>query len=159
MIQHISEWQAQANVLQEFQFQYSLPGQQEGARKIPTSVIAKALSWQKTRASNPQDPFFMEFSTEFLQGFQEAMLKLSAQQPWYRRVFSHSNSGPPANSGWMEVPCFPLAIKVIARLTTKSLFGAPLCRSQEFLEKCCQFGDAVPRDAFILRCFPAFTRP
>ncbi|KAM4059004.1 cytochrome p450 [Hirsutella rhossiliensis] len=134
----------QAVMSEEFQFKYSLPGQQHNIRRIPNSVIAKALSWQRTRASNPTDPFFKEFSTEFLHGFEQEL---------------QAFGGLPKSSDWMAVPCFPMALKVIARLTTKSLFGEPLCRDPVFLDLCCEVGDSVPRVALLLRCIPAFARP
>lgn len=149
-----------ADRTQEFQFKWLLPGQHHDVRRIPNSVIAKALSWQRTRASNSKDPFFKEFSAEFLYGFQEEIQAFTGRQKQsYLPFFSHAADSMVGNSDWIEAPCFPLALKVIARLTTKSLFGEPLCRKPEFLDMCCQFGDAVPRDAMILRCFPEFTRP
>ncbi|KAH0592036.1 hypothetical protein MHUMG1_10247 [Metarhizium humberi] len=125
---------------------------------IPNSVIAKALSWQRTRASKPEDPFFKSFSAEFIHGFQEETQRLVQNQS--SGIFSlFRGTAPAADSGWSAVPCFPLAIKVIARLTTYSLFGEPLCRDVEFLDMCCRFGDAIPRDALILRSWPAWARP
>nr|AFO69283.2 P450 monooxygenase [Periglandula ipomoeae] len=153
--QHLS---FRAVMTEEFQFKWLLPGQAHEARMIPNSVMAKALSWQRTRASKPSDPFFEAFSAEFIHGFQEEM----------RRLTQHQNSSfissllctiPDARSGWHAVPCFPLALKVIARLTTYSLFGEPLCRDAAFLDVCCRFGDAIPRDALILRSWPGWARP
>ncbi|POR31667.1 Cytochrome P450 monooxygenase [Tolypocladium paradoxum] len=152
--------ECRADRTQEFQFKWLLPGQHHDVRRIPNSVIAKALSWQRTRASNSKDPFFKEFSAEFLYGFQEEIHAFAGfQRPSYLPFFSHAADIMTGNSGWIAAPCFPLALKVIARLTTKSLFGEPLCRNPEFLDMCCKFGDAVPRDALILRCFPEFMRP
>ncbi|PFH59494.1 hypothetical protein XA68_12254 [Ophiocordyceps unilateralis] len=149
----------QAAMSEEFQFKYSLPGQQHDIRKIPNSVIGKALSWQKARANNPQDPFFAEFSKEFLHGFLQEMDTFRRnQKPSSGLSFFFSHPAEPS-SEWMTVPCFPLALKIVARLTTKSLFGEPLCRNDYFLDLCCQFADAVPRVAMVLRCFPAFARP
>nr|AGN73102.1 P450 monooxygenase-like protein [Epichloe aotearoae] len=150
----------QAVMAEEFQFQYSLPGQQHNIRRIPNSVIAKALSWQKTRASNPVDPFFREFSNEFLHGFQEEMEAFERCPKSYSLpFFSHANQSMRGHSDWISLPCFPLALKIIARVTTKSLFGEPLCRDRSFLDLCCEVGDSVPRVALILRCCPAFARP
>ncbi|TWU71198.1 hypothetical protein ED733_002286 [Metarhizium rileyi] len=127
-------------------------------RRIPNSVIAKALSWQRTRASKPEDPFFKAFSAEFVHGFQQEVQLLVQKQS--RRLIPLFNGAlPDAHSGWTAVPCFPLALKVVARLTTYSLFGEPLCRSDEFLDMCCIFGDAIPRDALILRSWPGWARP
>lgn len=149
-----------ADKTQEFQFKWLLPGQCHDVRRIPNSVIAKALSWQRTRASMPNDPFFNEFSHEFLFGFQEEVQAFTgSQRTSCIPFFSHAAETTSSDSGWIALPCFPLALKVIARLTTKSLFGTPLCRSQKFLDMCCDFGAAVPRDAMILRCFPGFVRP
>ncbi|KJK94937.1 hypothetical protein H633G_01163 [Metarhizium anisopliae BRIP 53284] len=143
---------------EEFQFEHLLPGQLHDVRRIPNSVIAKALSWQRTRASKPEDPFFKSFSAEFIHGFQEETQRLVQNQS--SGIFSLFRGTPlAADSGWSAVPCFPLAIKVIARLTTYSLFGEPLCRDVEFLDMCCRFGDAIPRDALILRSWPAWARP
>nr|BAM84048.1 cytochrome P450 monooxygenase [Tolypocladium album] len=145
---------------EEFQFKWLLPGQHHDVHRIPNSVIAKALSWQRTRASKADDPFFREFSAEFLYGFQEEMRAFTGCGNKSRLpFFSHAGDHTSGNSGWIAAPCFPLALKVIARLTTKSLFGEPLCRNPKFLDMCCEFGDAVPRDAMILRCFPDFIRP
>ncbi|KAG6029620.1 hypothetical protein E4U41_000305 [Claviceps citrina] len=58
----------------------------------------------------------------------------------------------------LAVSCFPFAIRLITRLTTYSLFGEPLCRDSAFLHLCCKFGDALPRDALILRPPPSWTR-
>ncbi|KAI1075208.1 P450 monooxygenase [Whalleya microplaca] len=132
---------------EEFQFKSLLPGQLHNIRRIPNSVVAKALAWQRTRAGNPDDPFFKEFSSEFIHGFHEEM------RPFLR------GKGEDERCGWSSVPCFPLALKVIARLTMKSLFGEPLCRDIAFLDMCCRFGDAIPRDALILRLWPAWARP
>nr|AGN73059.1 P450 monooxygenase [Epichloe funkii] len=147
-----------AVMTEEFQFKWLLPGQAHEARIIPNSVIAKALSWQRTRANKPSDPFFESFSAEFMQGFQEEM----------RRLIQYQNSSVMSNRsgavldpahGWHAVPCFPLALKVIGRLTTYVLFGKPLCQDATFLNMCCQFGDVIPRDAIILRSWPALARP
>ncbi|KJZ71108.1 hypothetical protein HIM_09527 [Hirsutella minnesotensis 3608] len=149
----------QAVVSEEFQFEYSLPGQ-HNIRKIPNSVIAKALSWQKTRASNAADPFFWEFSNAFLHGFQEEIQAFrSRPRSFGLPFFSHANDYVPEDSEWISVPCFPLALRIIARFTTKSLFNEPLCRDGAFLDLCCEVGDSVPRVALILRCCPAFARP
>lgn len=139
-------------MIQEFQFKWLLPGQLHDVRRIPNSVIAKALSWQRTRASKPDDPFFRSFSDEFVYGFQEEMQRLSKGQ------LSSSIAGD-ASSGWQAVPCFPFALNVIARLTTYALFGEPLCRNAHFLAMSCRFGDAIPRDALILRAWPDWARP
>ncbi|KAL7626880.1 hypothetical protein AAE478_003654 [Parahypoxylon ruwenzoriense] len=112
---------------EEFQFEWLLPGQLHDVRRIPNSVIAKALGWQRTRAGKPDDPFFKEFSAEVIHGFHEEM------RPFLR------GKGEDERCGWSAVPCFPLALKVIARLTTKSLFGEPLCRDVAFLDMCCRF--------------------
>ncbi|KYK60561.1 cytochrome P450 monooxygenase [Drechmeria coniospora] len=142
----------------ELQFKWLLPGQHHLVERIPNSVIAKALSWQRSRASNPDDAFFREFSGEFLQSFDEEVQAIGAQRQLFRVPFFSHAADVTASSGRIAVPCFPMALKVIARLTTKSLFGAPLCRDGKFLELCCHFGSAVPRDAAILRCFPEFSR-
>lgn len=105
-------------------------------RRIPNSVIAKALSWQRTRASNPADPFFRDFSAEFLLGFERELA-----------------------GDWIALPYFPLALKVVARLTTRALFGEPLCRDAAFLDLCCEVGDSVPKVVLLLRCIPDFARP
>ncbi|PHH78826.1 hypothetical protein CDD80_6197 [Ophiocordyceps camponoti-rufipedis] len=147
----------QAAMSEEFQFKYSLPGQQHDIRKIPNSVIGKALSWQRNRSNNVEDPFFADFSKEFLHGFQHEMEAFRQKQPSSSLAFFSHAAEPKA--GWMAVPCFPLALKIVARLTTKSLFGEPLCRDDYFLDLCCQFADAVPRVAMVLRCFPSFVRP
>ncbi|RDA85087.1 hypothetical protein CP532_3111 [Ophiocordyceps camponoti-leonardi (nom. inval.)] len=151
----------QAAMSEEFQFKYSLPGQQHNIRKIPNSVIGKALSWQRNRANNPQDPFFAEFSNEFLHGFLKEMddhRRKQRDSSSSRALPFFSHAADPG-SEWMAMPCFPLSMKIVARLTTKSLFGEPLCRDDDFLDLCCQFADAVPRVAMVLRCFPAFMRP
>ncbi|KAI0600760.1 P450 monooxygenase [Biscogniauxia sp. FL1348] len=131
---------------EEFQFEWLLPGKLHNVRRIPNSVIAKALAWQRTKAGKPDDPFFKEFSSEFIHAFHEEM------QP-----FLHDKDKN-ERGGWSAVPCFPLALKVVARLTTRSLFGEPLCRDIEFLYMCCRFGDAIPRDALILRSCPTWAK-
>ncbi|RCI07490.1 hypothetical protein L249_4531 [Ophiocordyceps polyrhachis-furcata BCC 54312] len=148
----------QAAMSEEFQFRYSLPGQQHDIRKIPNSVIGKALSWQRNRSNNAQDPFFADFSKEFLHGFLQEMDGYRRKQSSSRSLpfFSHAADPSPE---WIAMPCFSLSMKIVARLTTKSLFGEPLCRDDDFLDLCCQFADAVPRVAMVLRCFPAFLRP
>ncbi|KAI1121484.1 P450 monooxygenase [Nemania abortiva] len=147
-----------AVMTEEFQFDSLLPGQCHDVSRIPNSVIAKALSWQRTRASKAEDPFFREFSAEFIHGFQEEMNRFAtASRP--SRLRAAFGAGSKLRSGWHAVQCFPFALRVIARLTTYSLFGGMLCRNIEFLDLCCQFGDAIPRDALILRAWPKFTRP
>ncbi|KAH8897621.1 P450 monooxygenase [Thozetella sp. PMI_491] len=143
---------------EEFQFNWLLPGQCHDVQRIPNSVIAKALSWQRTRASKPEDPFFRAFSVEFTHGFQEEMNRFAAasRPSILSTIFGASSN---RRSGWHAVQCFPFALRVIARLTTYSLFGNTLCRNTEFLDMCCRFGDAIPRDALILRACPGFIRP
>nr|AFO69295.1 P450 monooxygenase [Epichloe gansuensis] len=145
-------------VMTEFQFKWLLPGQTRDARILPNTVIAKALSWQRMRANKPSDPFFEAFSAEFIQGFQEEVRKLIQDQ---NSSVASNRPGAvldPAH-GWHAVPCFPFALKVIGRLTTYALFGKPLCRDATFLNMCCRFGDLIPRDAIILRSWPALARP
>ncbi|KJZ73001.1 hypothetical protein HIM_07573 [Hirsutella minnesotensis 3608] len=150
----------QAVMSEEFQFKYSLRGQQHDIKRIPNLVIGKALSWQRTRASNAADPFFKEFSNEFLLGFQEELKALQSNPKTSRfPLLWRGSDAAITQSGWISFPCFPLALKIVARLTTKSLFGEPLCRDRAFIDLCCNVGDSVPRIALLLRCCPSFTRP
>lgn len=142
---------------QEFQFQHLCPGHQEDPTSIPTTVIAKALSWQRTRASKAEDPFFQAFSLEFIHGFQKEMRALTSDNSFSLSSL-FGQKGPDPSSGWHAVTCFPLALKVVARLTTFSLFGEPLCRDEDFLNMCCSFGDAIPKGAMFLRLWPGWSR-
>nr|AFO69302.1 P450 monooxygenase [Aciculosporium take] len=149
-----------AVMAEEFQFRYLLAGF-HGARMLPLVVIARAMNWQKRRADKPDDPFFEAFSAEFVTSFEEEIQRLA--QGCHSRSTASSflpGTGPDAASrqGWLAVPCFPFALKLISRLTTYSLFGESLCRNEEFLDLSRRFGDTVPRDATVLLAVPSWAR-
>ncbi|KAG6097730.1 hypothetical protein E4U31_005003 [Claviceps sp. LM219 group G6] len=61
----------------EFQFDFLLPGNSVRPDMIPSSVIAKALSWQRTRAAKLDDSFFKAFSAELFYGFRAEVQMLA----------------------------------------------------------------------------------
>ena len=52
--------------VQMFQTKWTTPGAAEGIHKIPISLLAKALMWQKNRSAAESDPYFGDFVEEFL---------------------------------------------------------------------------------------------
>ncbi|KAG5977226.1 hypothetical protein E4U56_000191 [Claviceps arundinis] len=64
----------------EFQFDFLLPGNSIRPDMIPNSVIAKALSWQRTRAAKLDDSFFKAFSAELFYGFRAEVQMLAENQ-------------------------------------------------------------------------------
>jgi cytochrome P450 monooxygenase len=53
-----------------FQTKWTAPGAAEGVHKIPISLLAKALTWQRNRSTVASDPYFDEFVTEFLHAWE-----------------------------------------------------------------------------------------
>ncbi|KAG6051359.1 hypothetical protein E4U17_006222 [Claviceps sp. LM77 group G4] len=146
----------------EFQFDFLLPGNSVRSDMIPNSVIAKALSWQRTRAAKLDDSFFKNFSAELFYGFRAEVQVLAKNQ--HRPSIESSNAADPvsdtsAHSKWLAAPCFPFCLKIVARLTIFSLFGESLCRDVAFLDLCCEFGNALPMDALLLRSLPSWAKP
>lgn len=123
--------------------------------------MAKALGWQRLRTNNPTDPFFQEFAKTCLDGFDHGIRTLGkpGESP-SRQPSDVIYSGDPVNDpDWVSVPCFRLALEVVSRLTSKSLFGkSDFWDDPGFLAMCCQYADAVPRDAMALHCVPSFSR-
>ncbi|KAG6050539.1 hypothetical protein E4U39_003815 [Claviceps sp. Clav50 group G5] len=151
-----------AVVCQEFQFDFLLPGNSVRSDMIPNSVIAKALSWQRTRAAKLDDSFFKDFSAELFYGFRAELQVLAKNQ--HKPSTESSNAADPvsdtsAHSKWLAAPCFPFCLKIVARLTIFSLFGESLCRDVAFLDLCCEFGNALPMDALLLRSLPSWAKP
>nr|UGT01462.1 P450 monooxygenase [Claviceps purpurea] len=147
---------------QEFQFDFLLPGNSIRPDMIPSSVIAKGLSWQKTRAAKLDDSFFKAFSAELFYSFRAEMQMLAENQ--HKSLTESANASDPvsdtsAHSKWLAAPCFPFCLKIIARLTIFSLFGESLCRDVAFLDLCCDFGNALPIDALLLRSLPSWAKP
>ncbi|KAG6068060.1 hypothetical protein E4U32_002010 [Claviceps aff. humidiphila group G2b] len=129
---------------------------------IPNSVIAKALSWQRTRAAKLDDSFFKTFSAELFYGFGAEVQMLA--ENLHKPSTESSNASDPvsdtsAHSEWLAAPCFSFCLKIIARLTIFSLFGESLCRNVAFLDLCCDFGNALPMDALLLRSLPSWAKP
>ncbi|KOS19885.1 Ent-kaurene oxidase [Escovopsis weberi] len=147
----------QSIINEEFQFDLLLPGLHPTAHKLPITVMSKALSFTKTRSSKPEDPFFSEFASESLFAFNEA-LKEYSKRVKTPNVKMPAAGTPYAKGDWISIPCFPLVLSVMTSLTIKALCGNILCRDKKFLKTSSTFGNAVPRDGMILRCFPAFTR-
>nr|BBD84642.1 putative cytochrome P450 [Cordana terrestris] len=144
----------------EFQFKWTAPGGQYDAHRLGTPVMAKALGWQRLRTNNPKDPFFEDFAATCLDGLDHGIRMLQETRP---SPISSSNAGDTesiSNADWVSVPCFKLALDVVSRMTTKSLFGqSDFWDEPDFLNMCRQYADAVPRDAMILHLIPTFLRP
>ncbi|KAG6187433.1 hypothetical protein E4U36_008024 [Claviceps purpurea] len=106
------------SVRAEFQFDFLLPGNSIRPDMIPSSVIAKGLSWQKTRAAKLDDSFFKAFSAELFYGFRAEMQMLAENQ--HKPSTESANASDPvsdtsAHSKWLAAPCFPFCLKIIAR--------------------------------------------
>ncbi|KAG6077804.1 hypothetical protein E4U16_002011 [Claviceps sp. LM84 group G4] len=84
-----------AVVCQEFQFDFLLPGNSVRSDMIPNSVIAKALSWQRTRAAKLDDSFFKNFSAELFYGFRAEVQVLAKNQ--HRPSIESSNAADPVS--------------------------------------------------------------
>ncbi|KAG6230799.1 hypothetical protein E4U26_007580 [Claviceps purpurea] len=102
----------------EFQFDFLLPGNSIRPDMIPSSVISKGLSWQKTRAAKLDDSFFKAFSAELFYGFRAEMQMLAENQ--HKSLTESANASDPvsdtsAHSKWLAAPCFPFCLKIIAR--------------------------------------------
>lgn len=54
-----------------------MPGADPGVRRIPTTIIAKALAWQRNRSRNSKDSYFDEFVEEFVNGMEKEMPELN----------------------------------------------------------------------------------
>ncbi|KAG6082398.1 hypothetical protein E4U15_002513 [Claviceps sp. LM218 group G6] len=145
----------------EFQFDFLLPGNSVRPDMIPSSVIAKALSWQRTRAAKLDDSFFKAFSAELFYGFRAEVQMLAENLHKPSTESSNASdtvSDTSAHSEWLAAPCFSFCLKIIARLTIFSLFGESLCRDVAFVDLCCDFGNALPMDALLLRSLPSWAK-
>ncbi|KAG6163598.1 hypothetical protein E4U11_001779 [Claviceps purpurea] len=132
--------------MEEFQFDFLLPGNSIRPDMIPSSVIAKGLSWQKTRAAKLDDSFFKAFSAELFYGFRAEMQMLAENQ--HKPSTESAKATDPvsdtsAHSKWLAAPCFPFCLKIIARLTIFSLFGESLCRDVAFLDLCWELQEKI----------------
>lgn len=126
-------------------------------RRIPTSIIAKALAWQRNRSRNSKDRYFDEFVDDFLHGMEEEMPKLTdgKQTP----TLSADNRVIDETEGWVSVCCFRLGTRIISRLTAKSLLGRTACRDLEVIDLFYRYGNTVPPDGFFLSSVPAPFKP
>ncbi|KAG6259542.1 hypothetical protein E4U24_003808 [Claviceps purpurea] len=91
----------------EFQFDFLLPGNSIRPDMIPSSVISKGLSWQKTRAAKLDDSFFKAFSAELFYGFRAEMQMLAENQ--HKSLTESANASDPvsdtsAHSKWLAAP-------------------------------------------------------
>ncbi|KAG6319371.1 hypothetical protein E4U22_004624 [Claviceps purpurea] len=149
-------------ICQDFQFDFLLPGYLARPDMIPSSIIAKALTWQRTKAAKLDVTFFEALSAELFYAFQVEMQVLADDQ--HKPLTESSNASDPVSdtsthSGWLAVACFPFCLKIVARLTVFALLGESLCRDVAFLDLCCEFGNAFPMDALLLRWLPSWTKP
>ncbi|KAG6044839.1 hypothetical protein E4U33_001469 [Claviceps sp. LM78 group G4] len=129
---------------------------------IPSSIIAKSLTWQRTKAVKLDVTFFEALSAELFYAFQVEMRVLADNQQ--KPSIESSNAADPVSdtsthSGWLTAACFPFCLKIVVRLTVFALFGKSLCRDVAFLDLCCEFGNAFPMDALLLRWFPTWAKP
>lgn len=134
-----------------------MPGLQSGATRLPHAVTAKTLGFIRTRSSKSEDPFFRGLTSESIHAF-GVVLKDLGKRIKISSIPHPSSDGLYTKGDCIEIPCFPFALDVITRMTTKVLCGDVLCRKKEFLELAADFAAAIPWDAMILRCFPTFAR-
>lgn len=143
--------------VQLFQAKWCMPGADPDVRRIPTTIIAKALAWQRNRSRNSKDVYFDEFVEEFLHGMGKEMpeLKDGKQTP----TFPADNHTVDETEGWISVCCFRLSTRIISRLTAKSLLGRPACRDPELIDLFYRYGNTVPPDGFFLSSLPSPLKP
>ncbi|KAE8362725.1 cytochrome P450 [Aspergillus caelatus] len=126
-----------ANAL--FEAKYTVPGAAEGVHKIPVPIVAKALTWQRTRAATKSDPYFEEFVKELHHAFDaETMF---------------------GDEDWNDLCCFATGTRIVAHLTAKSLVGYPLSRDTELIDLFAEYGNAVPTSGFFIAMFPEVLKP
>ncbi|KAB8259857.1 cytochrome P450 [Aspergillus pseudonomiae] len=126
-----------ANAL--FEAQYTVPGAAEGVHKVPVPTVAKALTWQRTRAATKSDPYFEEFVKELEHAFDvETMF---------------------GDDDWNDLCCFATGTRIVAHLTAKSLVGYPLSRDKELIDLFAEYGNAVPTSGFFIAMFPEILKP
>ncbi|KAE8316939.1 cytochrome P450 [Aspergillus transmontanensis] len=126
-----------ANAL--FEAKYTVPGAAEGVHKVPVPILAKALTWQRTRAATKTDPYFEEFVKELQHAF-DAETKFE-------------------NEDWNNLCCFGTGTRIVAHLTAKSLVGYPLSRDTELIDLFAEYGNAVPTSGFFIAMFPEILKP
>ncbi|BAE65190.1 unnamed protein product [Aspergillus oryzae RIB40] len=126
-----------ANAL--FEAKYTVPGAAEGVHKVPVPIVAKALTWQRTRAATKTDPYFEEFVKELQHAF-DAETKFE-------------------NEDWNDLCCFATGTRIVAHLTAKSLVGYPLSRDTELINLFAEYGNAVPTSGFFIAMFPQILKP
>ena len=146
---------------QEFQFEWTAPGGQYNAHRLGTPVMAKALGWQRLRTNNPRDPFFKDFVSVCHDGLERGIRSLGEfQKQTSLAGLNSTHADPGVPTDWISVPCFKLALEAVSRMTTSSFFGqSAFWDKPDFLDMCCTYADAVPRDAMVLHCIPSFLRP
>lgn len=135
-----------------FQAKYTAPGAAEGVHKIPIPLLAKALTWQRTRSTVESDPYFKEFVNEFLYAW-DVETNFSSDG---ESILTQHGAGTAlvTSTGICEFCCFETGTKIVAHLTAKSLVGYPLCREQELISLFAQYGNAVPTSGFFISMFP-----
>ncbi|KAE8329207.1 cytochrome P450 [Aspergillus sergii] len=126
-----------ANAL--FEAKYTVPGAAEGVHKVPVPILAKALTWQRTRAATKTDPYFQEFVEELQHAF-DAETKFE-------------------NEDWNDLCCFAIGTRIVAHLTAKSLVGYPLSQDTELIDLFAEYGNAVPTSGFFIAMFPEILKP
>ncbi|KAE8420539.1 cytochrome P450 [Aspergillus pseudocaelatus] len=126
-----------ANAL--FEAKYTVPGAAEGVHKIPVPIVAKALTWQRTRAATKSDPYFEELVKELHHAFDaETMF---------------------GDEDWNDLCCFATGTRIVAHLTAKFLVGYPLSRDTELIDLFAEYGNAVPTSGFFIAMFPEVLKP
>ncbi|PIG80525.1 putative cytochrome P450 [Aspergillus arachidicola] len=126
-----------ANAL--FEAKYTVPGAAEAVHKVPVPTLAKALTWQRTRAATKTDPYFEEFAKELQHAF-DAETKFE-------------------NEDWNDLCCFATGTRIVAHLTAKSLVGYPLSRDTELIDLFAEYGNAVPTSGFFIAMFSEILKP
>ncbi|GMF71470.1 unnamed protein product [Aspergillus oryzae] len=127
------------STMQLFEAKYTVPGAAEGVHKVPVPIVAKALTWQRTRAATKTDPYFEEFVKELQHAF-DAETKFE-------------------NEDWNDLCCFATGTRIVAHLTAKSLVGYPLSRDTELIDLFAEYGNAVPTSGFFIAMFPQILKP
>ncbi|KAG6149803.1 hypothetical protein E4U28_007074 [Claviceps purpurea] len=79
----------------DFQFDFLLPGYLARPDMIPSSIIAKALTWQRTKAAKLDVTFFEALSAELFYAFQVEMQVLADDQ--HKPLTESSNASDPVS--------------------------------------------------------------
>ncbi|KAK7678985.1 hypothetical protein QCA50_017928 [Cerrena zonata] len=65
----------------------------------------------------------------------------------------------PSLDGWVKIPAFTAATKIISRISNRVFVGLPKCRDPEYCALNIEFAVSVAKSAFFINMFPQFLRP